>query len=70
MVQASGAAEFHETKGFWREDARVKIKVAAQQFPCFVFKGVKKSKHNWEYEFFAPALGRGKRVRGNGTATR
>ena len=55
IVTAEGKAEFHETKGFWREDARAKIKVAAQQFPCFVFKGVKKGKGGWEYELFTPA---------------
>lgn len=54
IVTAEGKAEFHETKGFWREDARAKIKVAAQQFPCFVFKGVKNGKEGWEYELFTP----------------
>lgn len=29
--------QFHEVKGFWRDDARVKFKVAAEQFPWFVF---------------------------------
>lgn len=27
--------EVHEFKGFWRDDARVKIKVAASQYPWF-----------------------------------
>lgn len=56
VVTAEGKAEFHETKGFWREDARAKIKIAAQQFPCFVFKGVKKGKEGWEYELFTPIV--------------
>ena len=25
--------EMHEVKGFWQDDARVKIKVAAQMYP-------------------------------------
>jgi len=55
VIQADGTAEFHETKGYWREDARGKIKTAAQQFPCFVFKGVKRGKSKaWEYENFLP----------------
>lgn len=29
--------EIHEVKGFWRDDAKVKIKVAARQFPWFQF---------------------------------
>src|ERR1700749_636830 len=39
LVQlSSGELEVHETKGFWEEDARVKIKVAADKFP-FRFVG-------------------------------
>lgn len=43
LVQESGAGyiEFHEVKGFWHDDARVKIKVAAEQFPMFQFIAVK-----------------------------
>ena len=32
--------EFHEFKGFWRDDARVKIKVAAERFAMFRFVAV------------------------------
>ena len=32
--------ECHEVKGFWRDDARVKIKVAASQYPWMRFKAV------------------------------
>jgi len=42
--------EFHEVKGFWRDDARVKIKVAAEQNPWFRFVVVKKTKGSWEFE--------------------
>lgn len=31
---------FHEVKGFWEEDARAKIKIAAAMFPEFQFVGV------------------------------
>lgn len=34
--------EFHETKGFFEEDAKVKLKVAAGAYPRFVFKLVRK----------------------------
>lgn len=42
MLQlADGTIELHEVKGFWRDDARVKIKVAARLFPFFTFRVVK-----------------------------
>ncbi len=38
VVRADGVIEFHEVKGtFWEDDARVKVKVAAEKFP-FVFR--------------------------------
>jgi len=51
-----GTTELHEVKGFWREDARVKIKVAARMFPAFKFIAVRpmKKKHGggWAVEEF------------------
>lgn len=44
--------EIHETKGFWREAARVRIKVAAEQFP-FRFIAIKKTDGGWDREEFA-----------------
>lgn len=45
--------EMHEVKGFWRDDARVKIKVAAETFP-FRFKAVSKQAGGlWRFEEFA-----------------
>lgn len=44
--------EFHETKGFWREAARVRIKVAAELFP-FRFIAVKRKGGGWEREEFS-----------------
>lgn len=41
VMAADGVIECHEVKGFWRDDARVKIKVAAEQYP-FRFKAVRK----------------------------
>ena len=41
---ADGTYEVHECKGFMRDDAAVKIKVAARLFPCFVFRLFHKGK--------------------------
>lgn len=38
---------FIETKGFMRDDAAVKLKVAAEQYPRFRFKLVTRSKGQW-----------------------
>jgi hypothetical protein len=47
------ALEMHEVKGFWQDDARVKIKVAASIYP-FKFIAVKKAKGGgWEREEFS-----------------
>lgn len=42
--------EVMEVKGFWRDDARVKIKVAAQMYPWFRFVAVQRKKNQWIYE--------------------
>ena len=47
----SGQIELHEVKGFWRDDARVKIKVAAKLFP-FRFIAVTREKDGWKTEEF------------------
>jgi len=33
VMLADGALEMHEVKGFWQDDARVKIKIAADLYP-------------------------------------
>lgn len=33
VMLSNGQLEMHEVKGFWTDDARVKIKVAADQYP-------------------------------------
>lgn len=47
--------ELHEVKGFWEDDARVKIKVAAEMYPFFKFVAVMANKSEsmpWTYEEF------------------
>ena len=51
VMRADGLLEQHEVKGFWTDDARVKIKVAAEQFPVR-FVAVKKKGSGWEREYF------------------
>lgn len=38
---------FWETKGFMRDDAAVKLKVAAAQFPCFRWVLVQRDRRKW-----------------------
>jgi|ERR1700683_3613877 len=56
-VESDGVISFREVKGTWKngkpgwkEDARVKWKVAAEQFPCFPFLAVWKVNGIWEVE--------------------
>ncbi|MCG8990862.1 DUF1064 domain-containing protein [Laribacter hongkongensis] len=55
VMLASGVMEAHEVKGFWRDDARAKIKIAADQYP-FRFIAVtakaKKAGGGWSVESF------------------
>ena len=55
VMAADGVIECHEVKGFWRDDARAKIKIAADQYP-FRFKAVqaeaKKRGGGWKVETF------------------
>ncbi|MCP4700157.1 MAG: DUF1064 domain-containing protein [Gammaproteobacteria bacterium] len=53
VMLANGEMEAHEVKGFWRDDARVKIKVAASMYP-FRFVAVAKNRKigGWEVEEF------------------
>lgn len=44
--------ECHEVKGFWRDDARVKIKVAAHQYPWIRFIAAQLVKREWKLEEF------------------
>ena len=55
VMLPDGSMEMHEVKGFWQDDARVKTKVAADQYP-FRFIAVtalaKKSGGGWAVEEF------------------
>lgn len=49
----NGALEAHEVKGFWTDDARVKIKVAADMYPIkfiAVKPRAKKNGGGWDVE--------------------
>lgn len=52
VLTAERALECHEVKGFWRDDARVKIKVAASIYP-FKFIAITKQKGRWSREEFS-----------------
>ncbi len=51
VMLANGELECHEVKGFWTDDAKVKIKVAARLFP-FRFVAVYMKGARFEYEIF------------------
>ena len=55
VMMADGALEMHEVKGFWQDDARAKIKIAADMYPLrFVAVRVKAKKEGggWHVEDF------------------
>jgi hypothetical protein len=49
VLAKDGVLEMHETKGFMRDDARVKLKLAAELFPLRV-KLVKWVNKGWDIE--------------------
>lgn len=51
VQKLDGSLEIEEVKGFWREDARVKVKVFVEQFP-FRTRGFTKTKDGWDTETF------------------
>lgn len=51
VLKSNGVLEMHEFKGRWMDDARVKIKVAAEMYPV-VFIGVQKDGTGYKYEYF------------------
>jgi hypothetical protein len=53
-IGADDVLEFHEVKGFWRDDAKVKIRVAAEKFPQFRFFAWRHIKGTWQRETFGP----------------
>lgn len=55
VMSSDGVMECHEVKGFWQDDARAKIKIAADMYP-FRFVAIKarakKDGGGWEVEAF------------------
>jgi hypothetical protein len=52
VVLPGGATEIHEVKGRWTDDARVKIKVAAELFGYYRFIAIRRVKGQWIREEF------------------
>jgi len=52
VILPDGRLELVEVKGFWRDDARVKVKLAAALFPEFGFVAVQRRKAAWSEERF------------------
>lgn len=53
VMTTTGELEAHEVKGFWEEDARVKVKVAAEMYP-FRFLAVQRAPGgSWKTEVFS-----------------
>jgi hypothetical protein len=55
VMLADGVLEMHEVKGFWQDDARVKIKIAADLYPIrFIAVRARRQKDGggWSYEDF------------------
>lgn len=55
VMLSTGEIEAHEVKGFWTDDARVKIKIAADMYPVAfkaVTKAAKKDGGGWKVEAF------------------
>lgn len=56
VMLAGGALEAHEVKGFWQDDARAKIKIAADLYPwrfIAVQALAKKAGGGWKVEDFS-----------------
>lgn len=51
LMLPDGQLEAHEVKGFWQDDARVKIKVAAEHFPV-KFVAITQVRGAWQFEGF------------------
>lgn len=55
VMLADGQLEAHEVKGYWEDDARAKIKIAADMYPIkfvAVMKRSKKEGGGWAFEEF------------------
>lgn len=54
VIMSTGEIALYEVKGFWRDDARVKIKVAAEMYPEFRWFAWTKVRGEWKHEEFNP----------------
>ncbi len=54
IIHLDGSIEGRETKGFFRDDAKVKIKVAARMFQWMTFSVWKWTKNGWQYVTITP----------------
>ncbi|MDX1466860.1 MAG: hypothetical protein R3215_14265 [Halomonas sp.] len=55
VMRADGLMEIHEVKGFFRDDAKVKVKIAAEMYPfrfIVVRANTKKAGGGWSQEVF------------------
>ncbi len=55
VMLASGQMEMHEVKGYWQDDARAKIKIAADLYPfrfIAITKRAKRAGGGWAVEEF------------------
>lgn len=55
VMHSSGVIQCHEVKGYWQDDARVKIKVAAEMYPFefIAIQAIPKNKGGgWKLEQF------------------
>lgn len=48
VINKAGISEFHETKGFMRDDANVKLKTCAELYREFTFYLVRKVRKQWD----------------------
>lgn len=54
VVNLDGSVDIREVKGHWEDDARVKVKVAAEIFHEFTWVAVTDGKRDgWKYESFS-----------------
>lgn len=55
VVTAADVVELHEVKGHWEDDARVKIRVAAELYPWWRFLAITGKKgQDWQVEELDP----------------
>lgn len=55
VMMSNGQLEAHEVKGYWLDDARVKIKIAADIYPFRFVAAKPRAKRDgggWEFEIF------------------